>query len=221
MGRPPLELGTAGRVRVYKEPDGYRARTLYRDYDGVTRAVERRRKTRGAAERALAAALRDRDHESHRDQEIGSDTRVAVVAEHWFNELTEAGRSPSTLQAYRDRLDRQILPALGGVRVRELSVGLLDHHLTTIRARHGNAMAKQTKSVLSGICGFATRHGALSSNPCRDVSRISTKPRKAPRSMSTEEVKAAQSKAYERLQGKQPRPTRPGCLHGRHRSAHR
>ena len=188
VGRPPLGLGTAGQVRIYPQGGGFRARVLYRDYDGKTRDLERTGKTRGAAQRSLTAAVRDRARVEGAE-DIRGDTVLAVVAEQWFRELTDAGRSPSTLQAYRDRLDNQVLPALGSVRVRELTVGLVDRHLNSVKAKNGNAVAKQTKSVLSGVCGLATRHDALASNPCRDVSRISTKPRKAPRSMSVEEVK--------------------------------
>lgn len=189
MGRPPLGLGTAGAMRVYPHACGFRARTLYRDSDGRTRAVERTGKTRGAAQRALAAAIRDRTHASD-TQTVTTQTRFEVVAEHWFAGLADAGRSPSTLQAYRDRLDNQVLPALGRLRLNELSVGLIDRHLLGVKASNGNAVAKQTKSVLSGICGLATRYDALASNPCRDVSRISTKTKRAPKSMTAGEVKA-------------------------------
>jgi hypothetical protein len=49
------------------------------------------------------------------------------LAEAWYGGLKNL--SPVTMQAYRDRLDRQILPGLGQLRVRELSVGVLDRHL--------------------------------------------------------------------------------------------
>jgi integrase len=159
---------------------------LYRDWDGVTRQVQRQAKTKGAAERALALALRDRGRSGAGD-EITLDTKMAVLSEKWFSELE--GKSPSTMQAYRDRLDRQVLPALGNVRVREISVGLLDRHLAAVRASHGPALAKMTKSVISGVCGLACRHDAMRSNPCRDVARIPSRPRRAPRSLTVEEVK--------------------------------
>ena len=57
VARPHQELGTHGRVRVYPDSAGYRAVCLYRDWDGVTRQVQRQAKTKGAAERALALAL--------------------------------------------------------------------------------------------------------------------------------------------------------------------
>ena len=194
VGRPHLELGTHGRVRVYPDPAGYRAVCLYRDWDGVTRQVQRQAKTKGAAERALALALRDRGR-SGAGQEITPDTKMADLAEKWFGELE--GRSPSTMQAYRDRLDRQVLPALGNVRVREISVGLLDRHLAAVRASHGPALAKMTKSVISGMCSLACRHDVMKANPCRDVARIPSRPRRAPRSLTVDEVRAVRASLSE------------------------
>jgi integrase len=201
MGRPTLELGTAGRVRCYRADGGWRAMALYRDFDGMTRQVERQSKTKGGAEQALATALRDRARVDS-GSVVTPETRVSDLAEKWFADLQ--GKSPSTLQAYRDRLDRQIIPALGGVKVRELTVGLVDRHLAAVKAKNGPAVAKMTKSVLSGVCGLAARHDALGSNPCRDTSRISTKPKREPRSLSIEEIKkirawfAADKKANDR-----------------------
>jgi len=121
MGRPPLALGTAGAIRCYKTDTGYRARVLVRDYDGAVRAVERRGPTKAAAERALKTALRDRAP-VHASGEITADSRVSALAEAWYAGLADL--SPVTMQAYRDRLDRQILPGLGQLRVRELSIGV-------------------------------------------------------------------------------------------------
>src|SRR3954466_7067724 len=58
MARPPLPIGTYGTIRTYRTPAGWRARTTYRDYDGVTREVQRHGPTKAKAERALAEAIR-------------------------------------------------------------------------------------------------------------------------------------------------------------------
>ena len=143
MPRPTLPLGTYGDIRVYRTANGFRVRTLYRDFDGRTRAVERIGKTKAGTTRALVEALRDRARTDARST-ITPDTRVRDVAALWFATLEEEGRSPSTIQLYRDRLQRQVLPALGSVRVRELTVGLIDRHLAAVKAQHGNAIAKTT-----------------------------------------------------------------------------
>jgi hypothetical protein len=72
---------------------------------------------------------------------------------------------------------KQIVPALGDLRVRELSVGTVDRFLKSVTKRSGAATAKMTRSVLSGMCGLAARHDALDRNPVRDA-KVITQPRK-------------------------------------------
>jgi hypothetical protein len=76
---------------------------------------------------------------------------------------------------------------MADVRVRELTTGLVDRHLAAVKAKHGAALAKTTKSVLSNICRLACRHDAL--EHCRDVARISTKPKKPPAAFSVDQVR--------------------------------
>lgn len=183
MGRPGLHLGTSGTVRVYATDAGYRAMTRVRDYDGKVRQVERYGRTQGAARKALALALRDRVR-ADAAAGINPETKVAVLVELWFADLSRRELSPTTTAAYRDRLDKQILPALGNVRVRELTVSLVDRHLRAVESKHGSSIAKQTKTVLGQVIALAVRHDALAQNPVRDTSPISTKPKKAPRALS-------------------------------------
>lgn len=190
MGRPQLPLGTYGKVRVYRAGDSFRARTLFRDWDGITRPVEKSGRSKASAETSLKLALRDRTR-SEAGAGIGAETRVSELAEAWFSTLELA---PTTMQAYRDRLDFQILPSLGGLRVRELSVGTLDRYLRTVARRNGPSVAKMTRSVLSGMCGLAARHDALDRNPIRDVGIISRQPKAVPRSLTIPEVRELRAK---------------------------
>jgi len=186
VGRPSLSVGTAGRVRTYRTATGWRARTLYRDYDGITRDLERAGKTRGAAERSLAEALRDRVRIGGTDV-ISGDTRVAVIYKTWFSQLVD--HSPTTTAAYEYIADRHIIPALGSLRVRELSVGTIHRFLRSVVDHHGAATAKMCKSILSGICGLATRHDALDRNPVRDVGPLGNSAPKVPRALTAAEVR--------------------------------
>jgi hypothetical protein len=129
MARPPLPLGTYGRIRVYRHGDSWRARTLYRDWDGTTRHVEKYARTQA-----------------------------------WWNEIEQGSHSPGTRRNYRDRLDRQVIPTLGRLRVRELTTGAIDRRLRVVRDKHGAGTAKLTRTVLSGICGLAARYDALDRN---------------------------------------------------------
>lgn len=186
MARPPLPVGTWGTIRVEGAPGSYRARARFRDYDGNTRDVERTGKTKGAARSALTAALAERSAPS--TNEITADTAIAQLAEVWTEEIHAAGRAENTRRRYRETLDNHVLPALGGLRIREANVSRLDRFLKTITKQSGGSTAKLCRSVLSGMFGLAVRHGAADTNPVRDVAAITiAKPQ--PRALTPEEVR--------------------------------
>jgi integrase len=177
MGRPPLPLGTYGQIRHYRQTDGnWNARTLFRDYDGVTRPVYRQGRTKAGAERRLVECLRDRVRIVS-GADVTPDTRVDALAEAWLEEIRSNSPSPNTLTIYRGTLDRHVIPALGRLRVRELTVSLLDKHLKALATKSGSGTARTARSVLSGMCGMATRHDAMERNPIREVAKI-TAPKK-------------------------------------------
>jgi len=184
IGRPQLAIGTAGQVRIYPQRDGYRAITTYRDFDGQTYRIQRHAKTKGAAQRALAEALRDRGRQV-KNSTLTPESKVAILAEMWWASIEASQRSPGTLRLYRDRLDRQIIPSLGSLRLRELTVGAVDRHLKAVTVANGAAVAKAVRSVLSGMCTLACTYDALERNPVRDASPVSSKPKTKPRSLTT------------------------------------
>jgi len=184
MGRPGLALGTAGKIRctprrpgIAPSPGtGTTTAGAARSNDTPGPRLPRRQRCGwpfGTVPGSTSAGT------------ITRDTPVNVLAEAWYASLKNL--SPTTLQAYRNRLDQQVLPGLGNLRVRELSVGTIDRHLRLIADKHGPAVAKMTKSVLSGLCGLAARHDALERNPVRDTGRIETSTKKAPKALTAEE----------------------------------
>lgn len=176
MARPPLPIGTHGRIRVYQlGQKRYRARTSYRDHDGVVRDVERTGPSRSGAENALRLALRDRGRVSQ-GGEVTRDSTVRELGELWLAEMDRAvrlgKRSPTTAEAYRYRWDRHVRDGVGMLRVRELTVSRLDRLVVEVHDRYGASAAKTTRTVLSGLVGMAVRHDALDRNLVRDVGRI-------------------------------------------------
>ncbi|SDP60706.1 tyrosine-type recombinase/integrase [Lentzea jiangxiensis] len=175
MGRRPLDVGTYGKIRFYSTSTGWRATTKFRDYDGITRPVERSGKTKTAAERALKEALRDRMAPGEEGM-ITAESRFRDAAEVWLTEFRTAvavgTRSPTSLETYEGRLNGIVLPAIGELRMRELTVARLGRLMTTVQARQSTATAKTVRTVVSGVCAVAVRHGALRANPVRDVARL-------------------------------------------------
>jgi integrase len=195
-GRPPLVVGTHGTIRVRDvTPEGRKARTFrawtyYRDIDGRSRLVSRSGASEARAERALKKALVDRNT-GNGGTSITRDSKIAVVAEKWFQTIEAAvaagERSPNTSGLYRGLLDRHILPALGALRLSELSTGRLDPVLIAIKNRSGAATAKSCRTVVSGFLSYAARSDAVTTNAARNTSAIPTKPSRKPRALSAHE----------------------------------
>ncbi|WP_182976867.1 tyrosine-type recombinase/integrase [Arthrobacter cheniae] len=148
----------------------------FRDFDGITRKVEVRaaatsKADRGArAERLLIATLLDRAAPAGED--VTADMRLSKLSVVWWTEFEQMDRAQNTRRRYREVLDAYVLPGVGGLKIREASVSILDRFLKTMTAQHGAATAKLCKTVLSGMLGLAARHGALELNPLRDVAAI-------------------------------------------------
>jgi integrase len=183
MARPRLPIGTYGEIRAYELDSGkWRAIANYRDFDGITRPVERAGKSRPAAINNLKEALRDRKRADVQN-DITPDTRFAPVAEMWFAaiqaEVDEGHKSPGTARLYRDRLDNQVLPALGQLTLGEITVSRVDKVVKTVKDKHGIGTAKLTRTVIGGVLGLATRHDVYDHNPAREIERIRAPKKKA------------------------------------------
>lgn len=185
MARPPLPIGTWGKIRRNQlSSTRWQARARFRDYDGVTRDVEAWGATGAAAERALLEKLSKRTISQGED--ITADTRISRIAELWLDEITAEGRlAPQSIDSYRGYV-RSVLPALGGLRIRECVVSRLDRFFKTTAATHPTK-AKHAKGVVGQMLAMAVRHGALTTNPVREVGRI-RKPRRRVRALSADDL---------------------------------
>ncbi|ALB03005.1 tyrosine-type recombinase/integrase [Kocuria palustris] len=192
MSRPPLDLGTYGKITTTPTATGYVAKARFRDYDGRTRLVERSSpKSRADAERRLKRALADRSMPTEGD--LSGESRVKALAAVWWDDFTEKDRAPATVRRYREVLDSYLLPPLGDLRLREARVGLLDRTLAAIAEKHGAATAKLCQTVLRQMFALAARREALDRNPMRDVAPVQVA-QKDVAALSVEQVKDLRSK---------------------------
>lgn len=167
MARPPLVLGTWGQVRRKEvAPKQWTAFARFRDYDGVTRQVERGGVTGPAAERALLAALRDRARLP--SEEITPETRLNVVIEKWSEDLDRRNLSDGTKDIYRGNL-QHVRRGLGSLQLREVTVPAVDRFLEALLASSGPETVRLCRVVLGGVCTLAIRKGAMTANPVRDA----------------------------------------------------
>ena len=179
-----LDTGNNGK------PQSYRARAKFRDFDGITREVMAQGKTRSAAEAALLVKLRERASARHGGS-LKSTDRFSVAAALWLEQLDEkvadGRRAPGTRDAYRRKLDRHVLPALGEVRLGEITTPLVDRVIQSIKKQVGAPTARSSRSVISGVLGLAARHGAIVTNPVRDAENVPSAPNRRPRALNDDE----------------------------------
>jgi len=191
MGRPTLDIGTHGDIRTYPltpegaTPEKWRACTLYRGADGVTRQIERRGPTEAKAKAAVRRACRD--HAEHATQP-GKQVKLADIAPLWLKHI-ERKKTDSTHERYKITLRSMILPRIGQLQVTEISPGRLDDWQDELEtAGYAPNTRRFAKAVVTGILQFAVRKSILSSNPARHMSRIEGGARKKPRAFDPDEL---------------------------------
>jgi integrase len=186
VGRPPLPVGTAGKFLFVALPNGeIQARAKFRDFDGRIRLVAKHGRSRAAAERALKVEL------SNRQAPVGggavaASTRVAELARIWLD--APHGWSTGTERTYRSVIGNQIVPALGELRLREVTTGVVSRALRAIADLHGPSAAKSSKACLSGMFGLAIEDGAVAANPVRHSSVRISVAKKSPRALTRDET---------------------------------
>lgn len=190
MGRPPLAVGTYGRIRFTKTATGYRAKARVRGQDGVIRDLSRTASSKAKAERALKLAIAQA-LQTPVGEDLTAKSRFREVADRWLawqeRRVADGERSHGTLDNYRSMLRNHVLPALGELRLHEVTVPRLDRFFVALREKTSAAHARTGRAVVGGILRYAVRHGAITSNPVREVEPIAGGSRNTARALTLDE----------------------------------
>ena len=174
-GMRPLGLGEHGSISITREGGRYVAYLRFRDYAGKGHRVKRTGRSKAEASRMVLKAVRDA-LSAHGEGELTRKSTLEEAARRWlvmFEGLVRRGaRSPSTLDEYRYVVSRVVVPGVGSLRLGEVTTPRLDQFVQAVLADRGYATAKVTRSVLSGICGWLVRRGALAVNPVRELTPL-------------------------------------------------
>ncbi|MGH3503651.1 MAG: hypothetical protein ACRDQA_22565, partial [Nocardioidaceae bacterium] len=81
------------------------------------------------------------------------------------------------------------VPGVGSLKLGEISTPRLDYFVQQVLVDHGYATAKVTRTVLSGVCGWLVRQGALRANPVRDLTPLELDRDRTARALSVEELR--------------------------------
>jgi integrase len=181
MPRPRLAPGEHGDPWLVALPNGrFRAVVRVRDRDGRAREVSATGDTKGAAKRALMRKVQTRNAPTTFG--VTANMTIEDLGKFWLAHRSRTGNArsrrplaPQTLATYEASLRGLIVPALGGVRVGEVSVGLLETVLADLEDT--GVSTAHARSVLHQMLTLALRHGALPANPMPLVTPLAREPR--------------------------------------------
>jgi integrase len=183
-------MGTHGTIAVAKAARGtsFVARCRFRDFDGVTRLIERYGSTKTNALTALQDEIRSRAGSPK--SPLRPEHTFARAAEMWLAKLdaqvAEGTRAVTTADTYRQRLNSVLLPAMGQWRLHECTVPRVDILFTDLAKSQGPQSRKTIRTVLSLVFRLAVQHEAMPDNPVRHLDPIEAGSRK-PRALTLEE----------------------------------
>ena len=166
-GRPALPIGRHGEIWTKREGKTYTAYCYYRDTDGVTRRVK------ASAPKAEAARIRLQERIAARSVggggDITPDSTVNELFTAWFAQLDKELQQ-STKDDYARHSKNHILPALGNVRLHEITVGRVEAFINSKRDKP--SIARICRVILQLMFGFAARLDAIDSNIVRDTKTV-------------------------------------------------
>lgn len=211
MPRPKLGVGELGTVSFTQLAHRkIRARGRFRDAAGRIKQVEATGTSQASARRALEAVVRERTRDV--GQDVTGATTVEALGVAWLAELEQSKLRPRTVAEYRALVDGAVVPALGGLELREVTVGRVQRFLSTL-AEFTPAKARNCKVVLSEMFALAVRHDALQHNPVAGA-RLPHVDRKPPRALSPEDYRALRTNvaAWVRKPAETGRPRTPDLV---------
>jgi integrase len=187
MSRPRTPVGAYGSIAVRRRGDRVIAETRIRDADGRTRHVRVAAGTAAQARQVLKERLLDRPT-------FGS-TRVltprssfADLAEMWLADLDIQRLADGTKQNYRDQVRLHVLPAFEHYTLAEITTGRVEWFLKS-QAAISSSRARQSRTLLNLLFGFALRHDAVSRNPVAGTSPL-RHPKSQPKALTLEQIAA-------------------------------
>jgi hypothetical protein len=94
-------------------------------------------------------------------------TRVSALADAWLE--TPHDWSITTARLYRTIVENNVKPALGELRVQEVTSGVITRALRAIAERSGPSAAKTSRSCLSGMFALAVEDRSCHSRPASRI----------------------------------------------------
>ena len=187
MARPRTPVGAYGSIAVRRRGDRVIAETRVRDADGRMRQVRVTARSAAHARNILKERLLDRPTFGDLDV-LTTQSSFLDLTEAWLVDLELQPLAEGTRQNYRDHVRLHVLPAFEHYTLAEITTGRVETFLKTQGAVSASR-ARQSRTLLNLLFGFALRHDALFRNPVAGTSPL-RRPRTPPKALTLEQVAA-------------------------------
>ncbi len=169
MARRRLAPGEHGEIGyLTAKSKGYYARVSYRSESGEMHKIQGFGTSKAAARNDLTKKLEELTPSQTGD--LSSHDTIQKLAQLWIEEVDDSDRQPSTKQLYARNVNNLVLPSLGQLHIRELTVGRTDRFLKRLRT-DSSSKSKQARVVLSLMMDMAVRYGATPLNPVGQIGK--------------------------------------------------
>jgi integrase len=187
MARPRTPIGAYGSIAVRRRGDRTIAETRIRDADGRLRHVRVTARTAAQARLVLKERLLERPAFGTGGV-LTPQTTFAHLAEVWLTDLAGQELAEGTKQSYRDQLRLHVRPAFEHYTLAEVTTGRVEWFLKS-QAAISSSRARQSRTLLNLLFGFALRHDAVSRNPVAGTSPL-RHPKSEPKALTLEQIAA-------------------------------
>lgn len=170
-GRPATPPGNHGEINTKQLDSGkHRAETWLRLHSGKSVRVRGTGKSKTAAINAVKARCTERLG-AENTPTLSSTSPLRDAIDEWFDQKKEL--APTTRDRYTNSIEKHIKPAMGDLRLNEITPLFVDSWLQQQTA----GTVSNIRSVLKGVFDMLTRYGLVHKNPMASVQavRVETK----------------------------------------------
>jgi integrase len=187
MARPRTPIGAYGSIAVRRQGDRVIAETRIRDADGRIRHVRVTARTAARARQVLKERLLDRPAFGS-TRVLTAQSSFADLTEVWLADLDIQRLAEGTKKNYRDQVRLHVLPAFEHFSLAEITTGRVEWFLKS-QAAISSSRARQSRTLLNLLFGFALRHDAVPRNPVAGTSPL-RHPKSLPKALTLEQIAA-------------------------------
>lgn len=192
MARPRTPVGAYGSIAVRRRGDRVIAETRIRDADGRVRHVRVSARSAARARQVLRERLLGRPLFGG-GRTLSPQSGFADLAEVWLTDLAVQKLAEGTKQNYRDQVRLHVLPAFAHFALAEITTGRVEWFLKS-QAAISSSRARQSRTLLNLLFGFALRHDAVARNPVAGTSPL-RHPKSEPKALTLEQIAAIRAAA--------------------------